>query len=258
MPTAQPQHAWRLCAAEFAGTALLVLGGLSIVILNFSPSEPVAGLLGQGVRRALTGLLFGTVGALIAVSPLGKVSGAHINPIVTLSFVIRQRMRPWLGLAYVAAQLAGAVCGALVLLAWGQPGRQVHLGATVPGPSYGVWAALAGEIATSAALVVLLFTFLGSQKLRRWTPLLFPPLYAAMVFAEAPLSGTSTNPARSLGPAVAADVWHGWWVYWAGPVCGAMLGLALMMLLPVLRELDVEIAKVYHFDHDPHGLLRGV
>jgi aquaporin Z len=255
MPAPQPEHAWRLWLAEFTGTGLLVVVGLSAVIIGNSPSGPVAPLLGPGERLALTGFLFGSTGALIAVSPVGKISGAHINPIVTLAFVLRRRMRPWLAAGYLTAQLTGAIAGAVPLLAWGRMGAQVHLGATAPGPSYGALAALGGEAATSAALIVILFSFLGSQRLRAWTPLVFPPLYALMVYLEAPVSGTSTNPARSLGPAVVAGVWHGWWVYWAGPVAGALIGIALTRLHP-LRRLEVDTAKVYHFDDDKHGLLR--
>jgi aquaporin Z len=254
VPTPQPRHAWRLWLAEFAGTAVLVAVGLSAVIIDTSPAGPVAAHVGPGGRLALTGFLFGTVGALIAVSPVGKVSGAHINPIVTLAFVARRRMRPWLGAGYVAAQLSGAIAGAATLLAWGHLGREVNFGATVPGRAYGPAIALAGEAATSATLIVLLFCFIGSRRLRVFTPLLFPPLYALMVYLEAPVSGTSTNPARSLGPAVIAGVWHGWWVYWAGPVAGALAGVLLTRVHP-LRRLELDVAKVYHFEHDPHGLL---
>ena len=254
VPTPQPRHAWRLWLAEFAGTAVLVAVGLSAVIIDTSPSGPVAGHLGSGGRLALTGFLFGTVGALIAVSPVGKVSGAHINPIVTMAFVVRRRMRPWLGAGYVAAQLGGAIAGAAPLLAWGHMGRQVSFGATEPGRHYGPALAVAGEAVTSAALIVALFCFIGSRRLRAFTPLLFPPLYALMVYLEAPVSGTSTNPARSLGPAVIAVAWHGWWVYWAGPVAGALAGVLLTRVHP-LRRLEFDVAKVYHFEHDPHGLL---
>jgi aquaporin Z len=248
-----PEEAWRLWLAEFVGTALLVGVGLSAVIIDTSPSGPVAPLIGPGAQLAVTGFLFGAVGAGIAVSPVGKVSGAHINPIVTLAFVLRGRMRPWLAAGYVAAQLTGAIAGAAALLAWGPTGTQVHLGATVPGHAYGPALAVAGETGTSAALIVGLFIFIGSRRLRAWTPLLFPPLYALMVYLEAPVSGTSTNPARSLGPAVIAGIWHGWWVYWAGPVLGALIGVALIR--PV-RQLEVDIAKVYDFEHDRYGLLR--
>jgi aquaporin Z len=250
-----PERAWQLWLAELIGTGLLVGVGLSVVIIDNARSGPLVPVLGTGGRLALTGFVFGTIGASIAVSPVGKVSGAHINPIVTLSFVLRRRMRPWLAAGYIAAQLAGAVLAAVPLLAWGRWGRQVNFGATVPGPSYGPAVAFAGEVAASAALVLLLFTFVGSRRLKPFTPLLFPPLYAVMVWLESPLSGTSTNPARSLGPSVAAGLWRGWWVYWAGPLAGALLGIALTRVGP-LRRLEVEIAKVYHFEHDPHGLLR--
>lgn len=255
MPSPEPEHAWRLWAAEFVGTGLLVAAGLSAVIIDMSPSGPVAPVFGADGRLALTGFLFGTIGALIAVSPVGKISGAHINPIVTMAFVARRRMRPWLAAGYVAAQLGGAVAGAATLLAWGRMGSEIDFGATVPGSSYGAIVALGGEAATTACLIVLLFTFIGSDRLKTFTPLLFPPLYALMVYLEAPVSGTSTNPARSFGPAVAADIWRGWWVYWAGPIAGALVGVALTRVHP-LRQFEIEIAKVYHFDRDRHGLLR--
>jgi aquaporin Z len=100
----------------------------------------------------------------------------------------------------------------------------------------------------------VLLVFVGSRRLRAFTPLLFPPLYAVMVFLEAPISGTSTNPARSLGPAAIAGAWQGWWIYWAGPIAGALAGIALTRVHP-LRKLEVDVAKVYHFEHDRHGLL---
>ncbi len=254
MPDSHPEKAWQLWLAELFGTALLVAAGLSCVILDVSPAGPLAPRLGLGERLAITGFLFGSIGALIAVSPVGRVSGAHINPIVTLAFVIRGRMRPWLGAGYVAAQLGGAVAGAATLLAWGHLGRAVNFGATLPGKGYGTLAALGGEAVTSALLIVLLLSFVGSKRFRAFTPLLFPPLYALMVFLEAPLSGTSTNPARSLGPAVVSGAWRAWWVYWAGPIAGALLGIALTRVHP-LRKLEVDVAKVYHFEHDRQGLL---
>lgn len=237
---------WRALLGEYAGTALLVALGLSLVIVDFAPGGPLVALLGAGARRALTGFLFGSVGALITVSALGRASGAHLNPVVTLAFVLHGKMRRALGGAYVLAQAAGAVTGASTLLAWGATGSSVHYGATLPGASYGTWWALAGEAATSFALVLLLLVFVGSRRLRRFTPALFPPLYAVMVLLEAPVSGTSTNPARSLGPAVVAGAWHGWWVYWLGPALGCVLAV-LVFGSPWFSHLEVGVARVYHF-----------
>jgi aquaporin Z len=156
---------------------------------------------------------------------------------------------------YVAAQLAGGVVGALPLLLWGAMGASVDFGATVPGPGWAPGAALLGEVVTTAALVGGLFVFLGHARLRPFTPALFAPLYALMVWLEAPISGTSTNPARSLGPSLVAHAWGGWWVYWIGPIAGTLLALALLRLRP-LAHLEAEVAKVYHFAHDPHGVFR--
>ncbi len=246
---------WPLLAAEFAGTALLVGVGVSLVILDFGSGSPVAAAIpSEAVRRALTGFGFGCVGALIALSPVGRVSGAHINPAVTLAFWLNGTMRGGLAAAYAAAQLAGGVAGALPLLAWGRVGASVRYGATVPGAGVGAWAAAAGEAAATAALVVSLFAFVGHARLRPFTPLLFPALYAVMVWLEAPISGTSTNPARTVGPALVAGAWDAWWAYLAGPVAGTVLGVALHRFT-WLQRFEVEISKLYHFGHDPHGVL---
>lgn len=224
------------------------------MIADFGSGSPVARLLpSAALRRALTGLLFGTTGALIALSPLGWESGAHINPVVTLAFWLRGKIAPGVALGYVLAQGAGATAGGLALLVWGAMGRSVAFAATTPGAT-GDLAALGGEVAATAVLIASLFTFLGHHRLRPFTPALFPPLYALLVLIEAPLSGTSTNPARSLGPALVGHVFGIYWLYVVGPVAGTLAVLALWRLTPALARLELTAAKLYHFEHDPHGL----
>jgi aquaporin Z len=247
-----PTH-WPLLVSELIGTALLVLVGLSLVIVMFGTGSPLPTIIpDEGARRLITGFLFGSTGATIALSPIGKVSGAHINPVVSLGFWLMGKLAGPIALGYVAAQLLGAVLGALPLLAWGSIGRSVAFGATAPGPGYSVMAALAGEVITTFAMVSLLCIFLGFRGSRRFTPMLFPFLYAVMVFLEAPISGTSTNPARSLGPALVSGTWQAWWVYWIGPLVGMLLAL---VVCSALAE-RIEVAKLYHFDDDRGGLLR--
>jgi aquaporin Z len=249
---------WLVYRAELLGTALLLAFGLSAVILDFGQGSPVAKIIPDaGLRRLLTGFLFGTTGAMIALSPLGKESGAHINPVVSLSFYLMGKLPLRNVIGYVLAQLTGAVLGCLPLLAWGAIGRSIDFGATSPGAGYGpVWA-LAGEIVTTFALIVGLFFFIRHHRLRRFTPALFPFLYAIMVYLEAPISGTSTNPARSFGPAVISGQWYAWWVYWLGPLVGALLGVLLFRFTP-LRKIEIEVAKIYHFEHDRYGIFRRV
>jgi len=245
---------WLLFGAEFVGTALLVGVGLSIVIVNFGQGSPLIQLIPvAGERRLLTGFLFGTTGAMIALSPLGKESGAHINPVVTLSFWIMGKLRGSHALGYILAQCAGAIVGTLPLLAWGQMGKSVAFGATLPGTGYNIWMALLGEMVTTFLLITGLFIFLRHRQLRQFTPALFPFLYALMVFVEAPVSGTSTNPARSLGPALISGEWHAWWLYWLGPLLGTLLGVSIFRFTG-LRWLEIEVAKLYHFEHDRYGV----
>jgi len=118
---------------ELAGTALLLLGGLSAVCLHFGPHTLLAALPGSP-RLLVTGLLFACAGSLLAISPLGRRSGAYLNPVVALAFFTQGNVHPHNLAAYIAAQLTGAVLGTAVLrLLWGREATAVHLGATAPG-----------------------------------------------------------------------------------------------------------------------------
>ncbi len=237
--------------AEFIGTALLVSVGLSLVIFMFGSGSPMVKLLpSSGLRRLITGFLFGTTGALIALSRVGKESGAHINPIVTMAFRLMHKIHSGVALGYVVAQLAGAAFGALPLLLWGAMGKSVAFGATLPGEGYSVEMVILGEVVTTFIMISMLMIFLGSESLRHFTPAIFPPLYAVMVFLEAPISGTSTKPARSVGPAIVSGDWQGWWIYWIGPVLGSLAAYLVCGYL----ERRIEVAKLYHFHADRHGL----
>ena len=246
-----PRFPWQLFLSELVGTALLVFVGLSLVIFMFGDGTPVAHLLpSEGLRRLITGFLFGTTGALIALSPIGKESGAHINPAVTLVFRLMRKIHSDIALGYVVAQLLGAALGALPLLLWGEMGRSILFGATLPGEGYPVDAVILGETAATFIMISLLMMFLGSQSLRHYTPAIFPFLYAVMVYVEAPISGTSTNPARSFGPAIVSGDWQGWWIYWIGPAIGALAAYLVCGYL----EKHIQVAKLYHFHADRHGL----
>lgn len=244
---------WKLFFSELAGTALLLFIGLSLVIFMFGVDSPAAQLLPSvKLRQAITGFLFGGTGALIALSAVGRASGAHINPVVTMTFWLFNKIDSRTSVIYVLGQLSGAVIGTLPLLAWGPLGRSIDFGVTVPGEGYPVATVLLGEIVTTFTMVSLLTVFLGFRSVRSYTPAIFPILYSIMVPLEASISGTSTNPARSLGPSVISGVWEGWWIYWIGPFVGALLAsLACSMLAKRITE-----AKLYHFDRDEDALLR--
>ena len=244
---------WQIFRAEFIGTGLLLLIGLSLVILMFGSGSPVIKEIPDiGVRRIITGFLFGSTGALIAISPLGKASGAHINPVVTMAFLLFRKIDLQTAFSYISGQFAGAVAGCLPLLAWGEMGRSISFGATMPGAGYTLLHVLLGEIITTFTMVSLLALFLGYRNLRPYTPAIFPILYSIMSYFEGGLSGTSTNPARSLGPAVFSGYWDHWWIYWIGPVTGAFLASVAMSFF----AKRITEAKLYHFDSESDLLLR--
>jgi aquaporin Z len=242
---------WDLFISELIGTAVLVLGGLSLVIFAFGAGSPVAMWVPSvAIRRSLTGFLFGTLGASISLSPVGKVSGSNINPSVTLGFWLAGKFTGRMAFGYVVAQVIGAIVGALPLLAWGEMGRSMAFGASLPGPGYPTSTVLLGEVLTTFGLISGLCIFLGSRRLRPFTPLMSPCLYAIMVPLEAAISGTSTNPARSFGPALVSGQWQGWWIYWVGPALGTLVSIVIFSFL----ARRIEVAKVYHFASDRTGI----
>ncbi len=249
----RPGFPWRIFLAEFAGTGLLLLVGLSLVTFMFGVGSPMEGIIPSvALRRIITGFLFGGTGALIALSAIGRESGAHINPVVTMAFRLYGKIDLRTAAVYILGQLAGAVAGCLPLLLWGSMGRSVSFGATQPGPGYSVLIALLGEVITTFTMVTLLILFLAFRRIRPFTPAMFPFLYAIMVPLEASISGISTNPARSFGPAVVSGQWQAWWIYWVGPILGALLATLACSFL----AKRITVAKLYHFDSDRDRLLR--
>ena len=257
LPTAKPTYHWRAYLAEFLGTAILVFLGLGAVIFDFGPGSPVAALMPDPfLRRLLTGFLFGSVGALVALSPLGRESGAHLDPVLSWAFWLAGSLQLRDAVLYTLAQALGAILGALPLpIVWGGFGAAVRYGATLPG-AWGSVVAILGEAAATFALVGGILAFVGRARLRPYTPALIPPLVALLVAFEAPLSGTSMNPARTLGPALVSNSLGYLWVYLVGPAAGALIAAIV-----VARPSGVHVAKIAHHEHDPlerfHGSARG-
>ncbi len=238
--------------SEFMGTALLVFIGLSIVIALWSPASPLYALpLSLTWRRIVTGLLFGGTGATIAYSRVGKVSGAHINPAVTIAFWLENKIKAPDALCYIAVQLAGGLLGAAALLAWAGIGFADHFGASLPEAGKPIWLPLAGEIVCGFLLVALIFIMASHKATQKFTPLINPPLFAFLNVFESSLSGASANPARSLGPAAIADMWQGQWIYFVGPCLGGALAVGVLRLKLIGSHCPAE-ARLFHFHHRPH------
>jgi len=245
-PAAQPARGgphpveW---ACEAVGTAVLLLAGLSAVCLDFGPHSPLRALP-TSPRLLLTGLMFAGAGSLLALSPIGRRSGAHLNPVVTAAFWTQGKIHPHDVAGYVISQLVGAVAGtAVVAVLWGHEANAVDLGATAPGNGVSDSLAVTIEAGMSALLILVILLMTSSAATARWTPLVLWPLIATLVWQGAPYTGTSLNPARSLGPALLAPLLRPYWVYVAGPTLGGALAVAFFASL---RERHVVTAKLFH------------
>jgi aquaporin Z len=249
----QPGWHWAIWSAEFAGTALLVLGALSAVAWVLGDGSPF-GSWSTGVRLLLTGVLVGTCFVLIALSPLGRLSGAHLNPAVTLAFFVTRHACRHDLVGYVVAQFLGAFAGGVLFQwLWGDTAQSVGGGVTHPTVSVG--AAVLLEAGMTALLVVVLFGFLSSRRLMRWTPLAVGALIAVLVWRVARSTGTSLNPARSEGPAIAFGDLADLWLYFAAPIVGAV-AVAAVWRSRVVPAHPIT-AKVFHDDRYPCTLATG-
>src|SRR5260221_4367505 len=149
--------------AEFLGTACLVFFGLSAVVFDFAEGLPMARWVpDHGLRLLITGLCFAGSGSLVAISPLGRLSGAHINPSVSLAFWLLGKMSFADFAGYVVAQMLGGIMGAAVLAGvWKTYAASVHNGMTVPNPAWPLWQVFAFEVVMTGGLVLLIFTLVS-------------------------------------------------------------------------------------------------
>jgi len=214
-----PRLEWRRLFSEMLGTFFLVLVAAGGGLLH------AKGQIGLAAAVVAPGLM---VMAIILF--MGAVSGAHLNPAVSLAFALRGDF-PWKRLpGYVVIQLLGATLACLFLVA--VFGNVEHLGATLPGPGYANWQALLMETALTAGLVsVILGTASAAQNVGAIAALGVGGYIALAGLWAAPVSGVSMNPARSFGPALVGGDFSSYWVYVVGPVAGALIAVGCAIVL---------------------------
>jgi aquaporin Z len=223
--------------------------GASAVAVMWGAGSPVPPIDPPILRRFITGLLFAGGATAVVYSPLGQRSGAHINPAVTLAFWTLGKVPGRDVVPYIVAQTAGAFAGAgIAAAAFPDLMRSVQFAATVPGDGFTWLGALGAEIACTFALVFLIFVCVNTPSIAARTGVIAGSLVVAMVTIEAPVSGMSVNPARSLAPAVLFPVWRDQWLYIVGPCAGALL--AAIVYRRRFGEATV-CAKLYHTEKYP-------
>jgi aquaporin Z len=213
---------WRRVFSELLGTFFLVLvavgGGMVNARFGGHAVPPAARVVAPALM-VMAIILF-----------MGAVSGAHLNPVVSIAFAFRGDF-PWKRLPYyIVAQAAGAVLATLAL--WAFVGRQGAAGLTLPGPGISTADAMVWEALLTLGLVsVVLGTASGAQALGPIAAFGVGSFIALAGLFGAPVSGASMNPARSLGPALVLGNWTSWWAYLLGPLIGALAAVAVAYVL---------------------------
>jgi aquaporin Z len=234
---------WQEYLIEAAGLAVfMVVAGICVVLLN-TPSA-IRAVANPDLQRTLIGVAMGLTAIAIIYSPWGRRSGAHLNPAVTLAFLRLGKVAPADAAFYVLAQFAGGIAGTMLLTAlFGERFTLPPIAAiaTVPG-SWGEAVAFVAEVAIAFVLMTTVLSANASTRLMRWTGVCAGALVALYIALEAPVSGMSLNPARSVASAVPSGIWHGIWIYLTAPLAGMLLAAELHLR----RGRPTPCAKLHH------------
>ena len=218
----------RAWLAEAIGTyALVFFGPLSITIaiavfgLSLGPEALLIISLGHG---AVIGIM---------VYAFGHISGTHINPVVTIAMLVTRRIKVSDGAGYIGSQLVGAVAASATLAAlMPKYASQVNFGVQI-GPSEFLEGSASAGFAVEAILTFFLVTTIFLVAVHKKAAAGFAgAAIGAMIFllhlVGVPLTGASMNPARTFGPALVSGFWDFHWMYWAGPIVGAVVAAFIM------------------------------
>jgi aquaporin Z len=241
---------WPEYLIEAAGLGAFMVSATLFGVLLFHPAGPVSAVaMPETARRALMGLAMGATAVGLIYSPFGRRSGAHLNPAVTLTFWRLGKVRGWDATFYVLAQTLGGVLG-MLFAATALPGLVAHPSVahvvTVPG-RWGTGAAWAGELLISAGLMTVVLAVSSRPRLASFTGLCAGGMVALWITVEAPVSGMSMNPARTLASAVSASTWTAFWVYLTAPPLG-MLAAA-----EIHRRAGAPAVPCAKLQHDRRG-----
>jgi aquaporin Z len=230
--TALFQRHWRLYVDEGVELAIFMISACFFSVWLFDPAFPALHLLpGSAVRRLLMGISMGATAILIIRSPMGKRSGAHFNPAITLTYFRLGKIDKWDAGFYVVSQFIGGIFGvglSALCLRGSLAVPTVDYAVTVPGWG-GTAAAFCAEYFMAALLMLVVLWFSNRPQLAQYTSYLVGVLIVFYVFVFAPVSGFSINPARTTGSAVFANVWTAVWLYFVAPPFGMMTSAELYL-----------------------------
>jgi aquaporin Z len=238
---------WPEYLCEAAELGLFMISAGLFTILLWYPKSPVPAFIpSEFIRRMLTGVAMGSTAITLIFSPLGKRSGAHFNPAVTLTFWCLGKVKNWDTFFYVVAQFIGGIAGVFMVALFVRQALShpsVNYAATLPGP-HGMIVAFVAEFAIAFVLMLVVLRVSNMPRIARYTGLFAGGLVATYITLEAPFSGMSMNPARTFGSAFVGHLWTGLWIYFTAPV----LAMQLAGSLYLRGNGVVYCAKFHHYN----------
>jgi aquaporin Z len=242
---------WPEYVIEGVGLGLFMISACTFGTLLGHPDSPAVRLVQNPIlRRVLMGMAMASTSLALVYSKFGKRSGAHMNPSTTLTFLRLGKVRPLDALFYIAAQFAGAILGVYavsIVLGTRLAHPAVDYVVTLPG-RYGYWWAFLAEIAITFFLMSVILRVSNIPKLNRYTGLFAASLVMTYITIEAPLSGMSMNPARTLASAFFAANWSAIWIYFTAPPLGMLMAAELYVRSGGASR--VLCVKLHHDNHE--------
>ncbi|MDX2232205.1 MAG: aquaporin [Leptolyngbyaceae cyanobacterium bins.349] len=232
---------------EAAGLGLFMLSASVVTAMLEHPASLIHQAIPDSlVRRFLIGVAMGLTAIALIYSPWGKQSGAHLNPVVTLTFFRLGKVKRTDTLFYILAQFSGGLLGILIaarILGTAIAHPTVNYVVTQPGTA-GVAIAFVAELIISFGMMLMVLLVSNTAKLSRYTGLFAGLLIATYITLEAPLSGMSMNPARTVASAISAHNWTAIWLYFTAPLLGMFAAAELYVHLHGRKA--VRCAKLQH------------
>jgi aquaporin Z len=235
---------------EALGLGIFMVSAAVVAALLRYPASPLQQTISEPVlRRFVTGVTMGLIAIAIIYSPWGKQSGAHLNPAVTLTYFRLGKIKPIDAFFYILAQFVGGLVGLLFavrLLGEAIADPSINYIITVPGGG-GAKIAFIAEFSISFGMMLMILFVSNTPKLSRFTGIFAGVLIATYITIEAPLSGMSMNPARTLVSAILAHNWTAIWVYFTAPLLGMLSAAEGYVRLKGKRA--VHCAKLNHHNN---------
>ena len=239
---------WPEYLMESAELGFFMLSACFFTTLLEHPASAARHMLPSPLlRQAISGLAMAVTLLLLIHSAWGKRSGAHMNPAMTLMFFRLGKIEPWDGLFYACSQFAGGLAGVAVsslVIGSALAHPEVNFAITEPG-MWGAGAAFVAELLISFLLAAAVLVASNDKRLSRFTPYFAATLVAAYITFEAPFSGMSMNPARTLSSAIPAHAFHGLWIYFTAPPLAMLIAAEFYLRMRSAQAMASRFSRTF-------------